>query len=667
MRFRSSQSKNHFQWITTIVLLSVFLVSLLMIRTTQAMDPGYALDFNGAGNYINLGDTGDLMGSEDWTSTFTVSLWMSAGSDPAPATSPAQGQIIFGVDFPRLFGITRANFNGQDRLWVWNADNNGTDIIGVDVTPGEWFALSVVHAGGQLSVYKNGDLVGSTASGATFIQNSANGDGKFYLGGSGRSGTSTYFQGQLDEVSLWNAALDGSTIQNGYLQEVTGDHPNYGSLVAYYQMTNGSGTTLDDNSGSGHTQTLNGGMGDGNWVASGAMGGQGEPPTETPIPPTPTDTDLPTETPLPSETPLPTETFTPTETSLPTETFTQTNTFTATSVPTNTFTPTATNTPENTYTATFTATFTATRSATFTRTATPTYTRTPTATFTRTPTATTAAPTATYTRTATFTNTPTPTYTPTVTPTPTGTPGGDSGYALSFDGSNDFVKLWQTAYIFGINSGWESNKTVELWFKPSGDAKVCLYNSVAFCDAIFGDRPRWWGIARGVLNGDDRIWVFNTDNSAGSFIDILPIPYVSGQWIHLAVVHANGLLTAYVNGVQVGQVESGATVQPNTGAYPVLHLGGIINNASRHWTVEGQIDEVKLWNYGLSQGQVQADMYANLAGNEPGLVAYYRMSNGAGLTLTDDSTNGWYGILNDGGNGVPPDGTPPQWVTPGPY
>jgi hypothetical protein len=131
------------------------------------------------------------------------------------------------------------------------------------------------------------------------------------------------------------------------------------------------------------------------------------------------------------------------------------------------------------------------------------------------------------------------------------------------------------------------------------------------------------------------------------------------------MVHANGMLQVYKNGMEVGVIPSGTTMQPNTGAHPVLHLGGIINNSSRNWSYEGQIDEVQMWSVPRSAADIQATLYSPLTGNESGLGAYYRMSDGAGTTLTDDSLNTWDGVLFDGARGVPPNGGPATWVTPG--
>jgi hypothetical protein len=99
----------------------------------------------------------------------------------------------------------------------------------------------------------------------------------------------------------------------------------------------------------------------------------------------------------------------------------------------------------------------------------------------------------------------------------------------------------------------------------------------------------------------------------------------------------------------------------------VLHIGGIMNNPTRVWAFSGEIDEVRLWNYGRTPEQLTADMLHTLVGDEEGLAAYYKMSNAGGLTLTDDSGNGWNGSLEDGGGIVDPDGHSPEWVTSGAF
>lgn len=232
-----------------------------------------------------------------------------------------------------------------------------------------------------------------------------------------------------------------------------------------------------------------------------------------------------------------------------------------------------------------------------------------------------------------------------------------AGYALQFDGNTDLVRLAKTEATMGTQS-WTTTKTISLWVKPAGVGQDCENDDVSFCDHIFGDRPRWWGISRGVVGGKDRIWVWNY--SAG--YAMIGIPYTPDGWVHISLVHSNGLLLAYKNGELVGSVPSGPTWQSGPEEPGVLYLGGVITSIYRNWTFTGQIDEVEVWNIARSGAEIQASMYQALNGNEPGLAAYYRMSDGSGNVLSDDGQFGWDGILIDGGPETPPDGTIPLWV-----
>ena len=221
---------------------------------------------------------------------------------------------------------------------------------------------------------------------------------------------------------------------------------------------------------------------------------------------------------------------------------------------------------------------------------------------------------------------------------------GSAGYALLFDGADDQAVLGQTGPLMG-GTGWQTSKTVELWVKPTG--APITGPSPAELDVVFGDRPRWWGISRGIAQGQDRIWVWNYD---GNF-DMIGIPYSAGEWAHIALVHSGGMLRAYKNGALVGSVSSGATIQPSTGAQPTLYFGGMIISAARNFTLSGEIDELRLWNVGLDAATLQAWRNQELTPAHPALAnlrAYYRMSNGAGSVVSDDGGNGFHGALVGG-------------------
>jgi hypothetical protein len=233
--------------------------------------------------------------------------------------------------------------------------------------------------------------------------------------------------------------------------------------------------------------------------------------------------------------------------------------------------------------------------------------------------------------------------------------------ALSFDGVNDYVFIGETATVMG-GDAWKDMMTVSLWVKPVGSG-FCLVNDPAQCDSIIGDRPRWWGLSHGVVNGLDRLWVWNYDGN----YDKIGIPYTAGQWVHIAWVHSGGLLSVYKNGILMATVPSGTTQQPTTGAFPKLQLGAVINNSTRNWSFQGEMEEVSFFNTALTQNEIRDSIFSGFTGSESGLRAYYKMSNGSGTVLTDDSGNGFDGTLLDGGGIVDPNGSYPLWITSGAF
>ncbi len=654
MRFRFTGKVDSSRHLSFLLFITLIVALIVPLRSTLASHAGYALQFDGQTDFVEFTHTAHILGP-GWENTKTVSLWIkpTGQSTVCGNNSVAWCDTVFG-DRPRWWGIARGILSGQDRIWVFNFDNSSTspmDVIAVPYTIGEWVHIALVHENGVMRVYKNGMEIGVSASGAT-VQPNTGALPVLFIGGIIQSAVRNWtYEGQIDELRLYNTALSAAEIQSSMFSELSGSQPG---LRAYYKMSNGSGSLLSDDSGNGWTGVLKDGDRDvppnGSlplWVDSGAFDGGHSGPTATPSAtlPAATATATPTAT---LTSPPPTSTSTPTvapPTAAPTATETA-------SPPTATLTPTD-NPPTGTTTAVPTelppsSTPTSTPiepSATASATSTP---LPPTVTATATQTS--LPPTA--------TNTPEPTSTPQE-PTPT-TPVTSAGYALRFDGINDLVELPLTGQIFA--PGWQSTKSVSLWVKPTGDSPACLNNSAANCDVIFGDRPRFWGIVRGIISGQDRIWVWNFDNSSGSPEDRIGIPYTPGDWIHITMVHDNGILRAFRNGVEFGTTPSGATSQPNGGGQPRLYIGGAINNPNRNWTFEGVIDEVRLYNRAVSISEVSQSMYAELTGNEPGLQAYYKMSNGSGTLLSDDSRNGWLGTLLDGSGGVQSNGAPAEWV-----
>src|SRR5205814_535730 len=105
---------------------------------------------------------------------------------------------------------------------------------------------------------------------------------------------------------------------------------------------------------------------------------------------------------------------------------------------------------------------------------------------------------------------------------------------------------------------------------------------------------------------------------------------------------------------------SGPAARAQSGPGSALNLDGVSGYAqvtngvwfSGDFTVEGWVyarsynnwsrlfDEVRIWNVARTQNQIQAFMHRSLAGNETGLLGYWRMDEGTGTALSDASGHG---------------------------
>jgi len=100
-----------------------------------------------------------------------------------------------------------------------------------------WTHVALVYASRQPWLYVDGELVRSgSASIFTSVHPSAS------LGGSTQAAYGN-FEGQLDEVRIWNTALSQAQIQSNMTHSLTGTEPG---LVTYFRCDEGSGDILTD-------------------------------------------------------------------------------------------------------------------------------------------------------------------------------------------------------------------------------------------------------------------------------------------------------------------------------------------------------------------------------------------------------------------------------------
>ncbi|WP_017299436.1 LamG-like jellyroll fold domain-containing protein [Nodosilinea nodulosa] len=121
----------------------------------------------------------------------------------------------------------------------------------------------------------------------------------------------------------------------------------------------------------------------------------------------------------------------------------------------------------------------------------------------------------------------------------------------------------------------------------------------------------------------------------------------SNQWNHLAVVFSDRPEEAgyhlYVNGLPVEvQAEGSASLGKQSVNAPLRLIGA----PSRSFA--GLIDEIRLWNRPRSEREIRSDRGLRLTGEELGLIAYWRLDEGSGGDILDQTGNHAPGTLSPG-------------------
>ena len=220
------------------------------------------------------------------------------------------------------------------------------------------------------------------------------------------------------------------------------------------------------------------------------------------------------------------------------------------------------------------------------------------------------------------------------------------GNALDFDGANDFVSATSPLSVIDTNT----DLTLMAWLKRDAASGVRDIVSLGSVNSTETAELR--------LNNLNQLEYGRNPAAWQSVISDASID--QGVWTHVAVIQQGATVQLYINGVfeAAGSISSTTNV---TGTY----LGARRYNGANDQFFAGQLDEVRMWNVALSPAQVRDYMNQSLAGDEPGLVAYYRMDYGtangsnAGLTTLYDITAN----ANDGElNNFALSGTTSNWV-----
>ena len=237
------------------VLSAVLMTVALPVLPAAHAAGNQAVTFNGSNQYATLGASGQLNASQ-----FTIETWFKR-TGTGTATSTGGGGITISplitkgraenenpsIDVNYALGIDAADHLVADYEDSATSANHPTPDGSTTISNNVWYHAAATWDGTALRVYLNGNLETSTnvnispASATT----SVTAIGSALTSPSGGSVADGFFQGQMDEVHIWNVARSQAQIAAGMNSELNGP---VAGLMGSWHMNEGSGTVLNDSS-----------------------------------------------------------------------------------------------------------------------------------------------------------------------------------------------------------------------------------------------------------------------------------------------------------------------------------------------------------------------------------------------------------------------------------
>ncbi|MFY0688372.1 MAG: BspA family leucine-rich repeat surface protein, partial [Cyclobacteriaceae bacterium] len=234
------------------------LLNFEMLAYPDSVPPGGALSFDGIDEYVSITDNSSI----DLLERFTLEGWVQLTdtvNDQSLIHKTNQYTLSYGFAGS---GPSNSKFNLNIMIGsTWYSISSITEPI-----PGKWYHVAGSYDGTDLRIYINGVSESGTVAVSSPIDNTSN-----VLGfASASNGTTQRLSGQLDEIRIWNMALNTDTLSGWMTRPINNTHPVYDSLISYYKFDEGGGTDLFDVAGNNDGTLVN--MEDPNdWVESGAF------------------------------------------------------------------------------------------------------------------------------------------------------------------------------------------------------------------------------------------------------------------------------------------------------------------------------------------------------------------------------------------------------------
>lgn len=213
---------------------------------------GNCLHFDGTNDYVNVNAIeNDVIN----TTEGTVEAWVKLDNTTGVYSVFGIGtneQSYFAVNFQQsnklIFFLKTAN------VVRWKYATNNI------ISANEWHHIACVQDGIKPKIYVDGEQMaitlqqGNTSYDSYYLDDLLNSGNNCFIGANQHVSIVNYFDGHIDEVRVWDKALTQAEIKDNICQTLVG---NEAGLVGYWNMNEGTGTTVTDLTSNGNDGALN--------------------------------------------------------------------------------------------------------------------------------------------------------------------------------------------------------------------------------------------------------------------------------------------------------------------------------------------------------------------------------------------------------------------------